>query len=108
RRVLGRKRAEAGAGPGADGVHAAPDQAIGKRDDADRRGLPGADPTDLGLLEVGDDPDSLERNDDEKRLADLDHLPWLDGLLRDHARGRREDSRLRELELGGGQLRLRL
>ncbi len=58
------------------------------------RRLPGADPADLRLLEIRDHPDALERDDGEKRLADLDHLARFDGLLRDHARGRGQDAGL--------------
>ena len=108
RRVLGGEQAEPGAGPGADRVDTAAEDAVRKRVHPDGHRLPGTDPADLRLLEVRDHPDSLERDDGEERLADLDHLARLDGLLRDHAGGRGHDPRLGQLELRGRQLGLGL
>src|SRR5439155_1558896 len=58
--------------------------------------------------EVREHPDIVERDDRQKRLAHLDHLPHLDRALRDDAVDWRTHLGVLELEVGEGEVRLRL
>ena len=61
-------------------------------------------PFELRLLEVGRDPDIVQRNDYEQALSWLYAMTELNSLSSDHAADRRVDFRVTEIELSGVQV----
>src|SRR5439155_13757271 len=90
--VFGRQDAELLTGRRGDGVHAPVKFSPAKRVHGDVGPLARPHVFELGLLEVGDDPDILPRNDGEERLSERNDLTDLHGFLADPtAHGRFDD-----------------
>src|SRR5438128_4182649 len=100
RRVVRRQQRELRTSSGGQALHPPVEQAPGIRVDGELDRLAGLHVRGLCLLQVRHHPDVLERHDAHQRLAGLDQLAHLDGLLAHHAARRREQARVGELQRG--------
>src|ERR1700678_84364 len=89
-RVLGREQAESLTRRRSQTIYISFEGAA-QRIDADIDRLARLHPAQLVLLEIGGDPDVVERHHRQQRFARLHALPRLDALLADHPTHRRGD-----------------
>src|SRR5271155_1486034 len=83
-------------------------EGVAQRIDVDIDRLPRLHPAQLVFLEVGGNPDVVERHHCEQRFAWLNALSRLDAFLADHPSHRRSDFGVAVIEQGLIELSLRL